>query len=210
MTLLCFYPPLLRYFVVSSCRCSVASLLGRLVAWSLGRLVAWSLGRLVAWSLGRLVAWSLGRLVAWSLGRLVAWSLGRLVAWSLGRLVAWSLGRLVAWSLGRLVAWSLGRVVASLLRRVVASLLRCFVASLLCSLGRSFINLRYRLGIMCKDPGEISSGNRQVEGLQAGKHIQYWSFDNYYLIGSFERSVRIKCLETGEWSAPKPKCKRTY
>ena len=76
--------------------------------------------------------------------------------------------------------------------------LLCFVPS--------FMNLRYRLGIMCKDPGEISFGNRRVEGLQAGKYIEYWCYDSYNLIGS----VRIKCLETGEWSASKPKCKRTY
>ena len=99
---------------------------------------------------------------------------------------------------------------ASILRCFVASLLRRFVASLLCSLVRSFINLRYRLGIMCKDPGEISFGNRRVEGLQAGKYIQYWCFDYYNLTVSVEPSVRIKCLETGEWSAPKPKCECTY
>ena len=89
-------------------------------------------------------------------------------------------------------------------------LLRCFVSSLLCSFVRSFINFRYRLGIMCKDPGEITFGNRRVEGLQPGKYIQYWCFDYYNLTGSVERSVRIKCLETGEWSAPKPKCECTY
>ena len=98
----------------------------------------------------------------------------------------------------------------SMLLCFYTSILRCFVASLLCCFVRSFINLRYRLGIMCKDPGEISFGNRRVEGLQAEKYIQYWCFDNYYLVGSVERSVRIKCLETGEWSAPKPKCECTY
>ena len=104
----------------------------------------------------------------------------------------------------------LHRFVASLLRRVVALLLRLFVASLLCSLVRSFINLRHCLGIMCKDPGYTVSGNRRVEGLLAGKYIEYWCFPGFNLIGSAERSVRIKCLETGEWSAPKPKCERTY
>ena len=99
--------------------------------------------------------------------------------------------------------------VPSFLRSFVPSFLRSFVPSFVCSFVpsclRSFINLLYRLGIECKDPGEISSGNRRVEGVQAGKYIQYWCFESYDLIGS----ARIKCLETGEWSAPKPKCERT-
>ncbi|KAL9989282.1 hypothetical protein ACROYT_G003815 [Oculina patagonica] len=55
----------------------------------------------------------------------------------------------------------------------------------------------------CKDPGEITYGNRQVDGLQAGKYIKYWCIgDAYTLVGS----AILKCLDTGEWDNPTPKC----
>ena len=64
----------------------------------------------------------------------------------------------------------------------------------------------YLLGIMCKDPGNIAFGNRRQEGFQAGKSIQYWCYDAYTLKGS----ARITCQKSGQWSAPKPVCSRTY
>ncbi|XP_078348103.1 sushi, von Willebrand factor type A, EGF and pentraxin domain-containing protein 1-like isoform X1 [Oculina patagonica] len=60
-----------------------------------------------------------------------------------------------------------------------------------------------RCKIMCKDPGEITYGNRQVDGMQAGKYIKYWCIgDAYKLVGS----AILKCLDTGEWDNPPPKC----
>ncbi|XP_078348020.1 uncharacterized protein LOC144633100 [Oculina patagonica] len=60
-----------------------------------------------------------------------------------------------------------------------------------------------RCKIMCKDPGEITYGNRRVDGMQAGKYIKYWCIgDVYKLVGS----AILKCLDTGEWDNPTPKC----
>ena len=58
---------------------------------------------------------------------------------------------------------------------------------------------------MCNDPGDISNGNRREDGFQAGKFVQYWCWENYKLIGS----AIIRCLETGKWSSPKPRCENT-
>ncbi|XP_015754992.1 PREDICTED: sushi, von Willebrand factor type A, EGF and pentraxin domain-containing protein 1-like isoform X2 [Acropora digitifera] len=59
----------------------------------------------------------------------------------------------------------------------------------------------------CRDPGEITHGNRRYTSFQVGKYITYWCFPGYNMTGN----ARITCEEdrsTGNprWSSNKPIC----
>ncbi|XP_044173272.1 uncharacterized protein LOC114977789 [Acropora millepora] len=59
----------------------------------------------------------------------------------------------------------------------------------------------------CRDPGEITHGNRRYTSFQVGKYITYWCFPGYNMTGN----AKITCEEdrsTGNprWSSNKPIC----
>lgn len=65
--------------------------------------------------------------------------------------------------------------------------------------------------IICKDPGDIDFGNKQLyrrnfeeDYLEVGDRVEYNCFPGYEMEGS----KYLVCGSTGEWNKDKPKCKR--
>lgn len=65
--------------------------------------------------------------------------------------------------------------------------------------------------IICKDPGDIDFGNKQLyrrnfeeDYLEVRDRVEYNCFPGYEMEGS----KYLACGSTGEWNKDKPKCKR--